>query len=634
MKKTKMLMIVIGMICTLFICTSVAFADIKSDVVVSLQIDNPIMEINGKDTEIDIGRGTKPIVMNGRTLVPIRAIIEAFGGTVDWDGGTQTVLLTIEDDTIKLVVDSNTAYLNDNAETLDVAPTVINGRTMLPIRFVAERFNLNVSWDQNTQRVKIDNKHNTENFDTIENNAVNVKEEQNYNDQDNVISKEITHYDKLHVEIEDNLKSYSLNTECIIDEWHVYVPIADAGKIAPFVKIQEVVAGNSVELVINKSNEFCSIKPIKILNDLNSIQKYDAQIEEDENINITTILLYENKWYTTIESLFAQDDKVLVYLPNRRYVVSDNGDVVCYDHVKVEIDSFHFKNTPEYMKKEYVEYYRERPEYESNYVGNFTTYDVADYCEELLENYEFYESEYFSEYQEWILNGFVVDNALWDAEFNLKGKKQKFDWNMSAQFLSPNTIVVTRLGNFSLKEFYDVESSYLEDLFKGVFIKAYIEPLEEKYDKNSTEFQIACVKAINDFVCMVYTYDHEKANNNSVDTSSFIWNYKGVCGDYMQITKELLDFLSIPNIICYGEVDGIAHGWNVVYINGMGYHLDVTWNDTDLSSGVCYKYFLIGEEQIKRSRIIDYYSGSMDTDVADRISKNKNLDISFLKISR
>lgn len=154
MKKYKLVILLVLLI-SIFACSSVVFADNVSDVVVSLQINDPIMEVNGVETEIDVGRGTKPIVKNGRTLVPIRAIIEAFGGVVGWEESTQSVLLTMEDDTIKLVINSNVAYLNNNAETLDVAPTVINGRTMLPIRFVAEGFNLGVAWDSSIQTVSI-----------------------------------------------------------------------------------------------------------------------------------------------------------------------------------------------------------------------------------------------------------------------------------------------------------------------------------------------------------------------------------------------------------------------------------------------------------------------------------------------
>jgi len=153
-RKLKLLIFVVMLVST-FACSSVAFADNSSDIVVSLQINDPIMELNGVETEIDLGRGTKPIVMHGRTLVPIRAIIEAFGGEVGWDGSSRSVLLTLGDDTIKLGINSNVAYLNDSAKVIDVAPTIINNRTMLPIRFVAESFNLGVAWNGNTKTVSI-----------------------------------------------------------------------------------------------------------------------------------------------------------------------------------------------------------------------------------------------------------------------------------------------------------------------------------------------------------------------------------------------------------------------------------------------------------------------------------------------
>ncbi len=126
-----------------------------SDIVVCMQINNPIMRVNGQKTEIDKGRNTTPIINNSRTLVPIRAIIESFGGGVDWNADTQTVTLKFDDDTIKLSIDSTNAYLNNKRSSLDVAPKIINGRTMLPIRYIAEGFNLGVAWDDNTRTISI-----------------------------------------------------------------------------------------------------------------------------------------------------------------------------------------------------------------------------------------------------------------------------------------------------------------------------------------------------------------------------------------------------------------------------------------------------------------------------------------------
>lgn len=148
---TGIITCILGILFSLSVCA----AEYTSDVVVSLQINNPIMEVNGTQTEIDVGRGTKPVVIQDRTLVPVRAIIESFGGTVGWDESNQAVLLSMKDDTIELVINSNIAYLNGAAHNLDVAPVVINERTMLPIRFIAEGFNLGVAWDNDTQTVSI-----------------------------------------------------------------------------------------------------------------------------------------------------------------------------------------------------------------------------------------------------------------------------------------------------------------------------------------------------------------------------------------------------------------------------------------------------------------------------------------------
>lgn len=111
-----------------------------------LQINNKIMTANGIEKEID----SEPIIINNRTLLPIRAVIEEIGGTVNWDNKKQEITLTYQGDTIRLVIDNTTAYLNDTAITLDTAPVIINGRTMIPIRFIAESFHFDVVWDNQT----------------------------------------------------------------------------------------------------------------------------------------------------------------------------------------------------------------------------------------------------------------------------------------------------------------------------------------------------------------------------------------------------------------------------------------------------------------------------------------------------
>ena len=120
-----------------------------------MQIDNPNMIVNEVSKEIDPGMGTVPVIKKERTLVPVALIVKEMGGTVEWDDATKTATLKLNDDTIKLTIGSTTAYLNDVATELDVEPEIINDRTMLPIRFIAESFKFSVLWDGETQTIVI-----------------------------------------------------------------------------------------------------------------------------------------------------------------------------------------------------------------------------------------------------------------------------------------------------------------------------------------------------------------------------------------------------------------------------------------------------------------------------------------------
>ena len=124
------------------------------DLRITLQIGNPVMTVNNEEKPID-ENGTAPVIINERTLLPVRAVVEEMGGTVTWEADTRTVSLTYGDDEIRLTIDNTTAYLNGEPSTLEAAPTIINDRTMLPIRFIAESFKFTVDWDGDTQIVTI-----------------------------------------------------------------------------------------------------------------------------------------------------------------------------------------------------------------------------------------------------------------------------------------------------------------------------------------------------------------------------------------------------------------------------------------------------------------------------------------------
>lgn len=96
-----------------------------------------------------------PVMVKGRTMVPLRAIFEAFNATIKWNQKAQTVTATKDDTTIMLKIGSKTATINNKAVTLDVPGLNLKGRTMVPTRFVSEALGHEVGWNPKTQVVTI-----------------------------------------------------------------------------------------------------------------------------------------------------------------------------------------------------------------------------------------------------------------------------------------------------------------------------------------------------------------------------------------------------------------------------------------------------------------------------------------------
>ena len=96
-----------------------------------------------------------PQLINSRTLVPLRAIFEAMGAKVDWDGDTQTVTGTKDSTVVVLAIGSTSPTINSMVITIDQPGIIVDGRTLAPLRFVAEAFGGDVAWDGNTQTASI-----------------------------------------------------------------------------------------------------------------------------------------------------------------------------------------------------------------------------------------------------------------------------------------------------------------------------------------------------------------------------------------------------------------------------------------------------------------------------------------------
>ncbi len=107
--------------------------------------------VNGEKIIFDV----PPQLINNCTMVPLRKIFEAIGADVLWDGATQTVTATKGDQKITATINNTNAYVNGALKTLNVPPVIIEGRTLVPVRFIATALGANVEWNSKTNTVVI-----------------------------------------------------------------------------------------------------------------------------------------------------------------------------------------------------------------------------------------------------------------------------------------------------------------------------------------------------------------------------------------------------------------------------------------------------------------------------------------------
>ena len=128
-----------GIFLIILMLSSTAFAE-----PIKVMVENNLLELS-----------VSPVLENGRTLVPLRAIFEAIGAEVGWESSTQTITGSQADNIIILQLNNKIATINGKEVELDVAAKAIDGRTLVPVRFIAESLGAEVGWDQESKTVLI-----------------------------------------------------------------------------------------------------------------------------------------------------------------------------------------------------------------------------------------------------------------------------------------------------------------------------------------------------------------------------------------------------------------------------------------------------------------------------------------------
>lgn len=110
--------------------------------------------LDGKEIKFDV----PPQIIKNRTMVPLRAIFEALGASVDWDEHTRTVVSVKGDIRVSLTVKYTRIDINGENINLDCAPLIVDGRTLVPVRAVSEAFKTKVDWIESERTVLITTK--------------------------------------------------------------------------------------------------------------------------------------------------------------------------------------------------------------------------------------------------------------------------------------------------------------------------------------------------------------------------------------------------------------------------------------------------------------------------------------------
>lgn len=129
----------------------------------AMAADKITVTLDGEEIVFDV----EPQIINERTMVPVRAIFEALGATVDWNQEKQIVTAVKGQDVVEMQINNTVMWKNLTEIFLDTPPMIIDERTLVPARAVAEAFDLDVDWDGATQTVIITTLPDNESADVI-----------------------------------------------------------------------------------------------------------------------------------------------------------------------------------------------------------------------------------------------------------------------------------------------------------------------------------------------------------------------------------------------------------------------------------------------------------------------------------
>ena len=123
----------------------------KEEVFSQLREKLPNNPVYVKFNDDILGFDVPPIIEDGSTLVPMRFLFEQMGADVEWDSETQTATATLDNKALTFSIDNVNARINNKPAKMDVPARLVNGKTMVPLRFLSENMGYDVDWDADSR---------------------------------------------------------------------------------------------------------------------------------------------------------------------------------------------------------------------------------------------------------------------------------------------------------------------------------------------------------------------------------------------------------------------------------------------------------------------------------------------------
>lgn len=293
----------------------------------------PRIYVDGQRIETD----ADPYIENDRTMVPVALIVNAVGGTSEWEESTRAVTLTYEDKVVGLHIGSMTMTLNGVSQQMDVAPCIkdvkdgYGGRTMVPVRFVSEAFGFTVGWDGNTTSVYIETgKQPVSDMMTIR--SVSLQANQKY---------DVKYYTYVTINADKSLRDAMNEGHWLSNPCRFYIDFNDA-EFASGVKAQQyqIVEGSRVTGV--RVGKVTETNQARVVVDLTSQQQPNISFSESGR---EMTLAFEQNDYQKEQTWTPGDHDTTTVQGTRKYDTISKYHPYADGRLVVAIDPGHGKTT-------------------------------------------------------------------------------------------------------------------------------------------------------------------------------------------------------------------------------------------------------------------------------------------------